>query len=112
MPAEIRHLIFSEDEAIAALREYYRRSAAPLPDRTVLHLTIVGENPPSVTLKSRGRNADIIGVSGEDLLSALILYCHGDRVPLPVRGSKEVTILNNRLAIVVKLQRRPKMRAA
>jgi hypothetical protein len=112
MPAEIRHLIFAEDEVIAALRDYFRRSAAPLPDRTVLRLNIVGDDPPSVTLTSRTRQATMIGVSGEDLLAALILYCHGDGVPLPVRGSKELTVLNNRLAILVKLQRRSKMRAA
>ncbi|MBV8651331.1 MAG: hypothetical protein JO255_07675 [Alphaproteobacteria bacterium] len=112
MPAEIRHLIFSEDEAIAALRDYYRRSGTPLPDRAALRLKIVGEDPPSVTLTSQGRCADVIGISGDDLLSALILYCHGDRVPLPVRGSKELTVVKDRLAIVVKLQRRQKVRAA
>jgi hypothetical protein len=112
MPAEIRHLIFSEDEVVAALRGYYRRSTTPLPDRAALRLNIVGEDPPSVTLTSRGCTADIIGISSEDLLSALILYCHGDRVPLPVRGSKEITVVKDRLAIVVKVQRRQKVRAA
>jgi hypothetical protein len=108
MPAEIRHLVFSEVEAIIALRDYYRRSGNALPDRVVLRMTILGEDAPSVTLTAaagRRRPAIDFRVSSEDLLSALILDCHNQGIPLPVRGSKELVVLNERLAIVVKLPR-------
>ena len=45
-----------------------------MPDRAVLRLNIVSENPPSVTLTSRARHITAIGVSSDDLLAALILY--------------------------------------
>jgi hypothetical protein len=108
MPAEIRHLVFAEDEVVAALRDYYRRSGQKLPDRTVLHLTIVSDLPPTIKLTTRAtrsRSRSEFSVTGEELLSALIFYCHNQQIPLPVRGSKDVTILNDRLTIVVKLPR-------
>lgn len=108
MPSEIRHLVFSEEEALAALRDYCRKSGKPLSEDALLHLKIVNQTPPFAMLAtdaSKGQPATHQRVSTEDLLSALILYCHGNRVPLPVRGTKTLAVLNERLAVVVSLPR-------
>jgi hypothetical protein len=108
MPSEIRHLVFSEEEALVALREYCRKSGKPLSDHALLHLKIVGQTPPFAMLAtdaSKGQPATNQRISTEDLLSALILYCHGNRIPLPVRGNKTLSVLNDRLAVVVSLPR-------
>jgi hypothetical protein len=106
MPAEIRHLIFSPPEVTAAIRNYCLRSGQLIPDDVTTRLDVGAENRPIVTISIEGgkhrRPADL-QVAGEKLLASLILFCHSKRIPLPVRGTKELCVLHGRLVVVVQL---------
>jgi hypothetical protein len=106
MPAEIRHLIFSDPEVTAAIRNYCQRSGQLIPDDVTTHLEIGAENQPIVTISvqaGRHRRQAAVQVAGEKLLASLILFCHGKRIPLPARGAKALCVLNGRLTVVVQL---------
>ena len=106
MPAEIRHIIFSNPEVTAAIRNYCLKSGQLIPDDVTARLEIGAQNRPIVTISVTGgrhrRQVDL-QVSGEKLLAALILFCHSKRIPLPVRGAKDLCVLHGRLTVVVQL---------
>jgi hypothetical protein len=106
MPAEIRHLIFSDPEVTAAIRNYCQKSGQLIPDHVTTRLEIGAENRPMVIISMNAgkhrRQADL-HVAGEKLLAALILFCHGKKIPLPVRGAKDLCVLKGRLTVVVQL---------
>jgi len=106
MPAEIRHLIFSNPEVTAAIRNYCQKSGQLIPDHVTTRLEIGAENRPIVVISmntgKHRRQADL-QIAGEKLLAALILFCHGKRIPLPVRGAKELCILKGLLTVVIQL---------
>ena len=106
MPAEIRHLIFSNPEVTAAIRNYCLKSGQMIPDDVTTRLEIDAENRPIVTISvaaGKHRRQVELRVSGEKLLASLILFCHSKRIPLPVRGAKDLCVLHGRLTVVVQL---------
>jgi hypothetical protein len=104
MPGEIRYLLFSDAEAIMAMIEYDRRVARIVPSPEFAALKLFGEQPSSIVLCiDRGRHQANIKIEGEQMLAALILYCHRKRVPLPARGSKALSVVHGRLAVLVRL---------
>lgn len=112
MPTEIRHLLFSETELSEAIRDYYQRSGQLLPVNARSVLKIDKGDQPFVRVAADTRRAEIdIKVKGEELLASLIFFCHKRRIPLPARGSKELAVLNGRLAVVIKLPMQPALKA-
>jgi hypothetical protein len=106
MPAEIRHLIFTDLELNSAIRNYFQKSGKLVPDDATTCLAIDEKNKPIVTIAvaaGRHRRPSSAQIAGEKLLAALILYCHSKRIPLPARGAKELVVLNGRLAVLVQL---------
>jgi hypothetical protein len=106
MPAEIRHLIFTEPEVATAIRNYYQKSGKMVPDDATTRLEVDDKNKPVVTISveaGRHRRQSAAQITGEKLLAALILFCHSKRIPLPARGAKELCILNGRLVVLVQL---------
>ncbi|MBV8651330.1 MAG: hypothetical protein JO255_07670 [Alphaproteobacteria bacterium] len=106
MPAEIRHLIFSNPEVTSAIRNYCLRSGQLIPDDVTTRLEVGAENKPIVTISveaGKHRRPVDLQVAGEKLLAALILFCHGKRIPLPVRGAKELCVLHGKLTVVIQL---------
>lgn len=106
MPAEIRHIIFSNLEVTAAIRNYCLKSGQLIPDDATIRLDTGAENRPIVTISIEGgrhRRPIHLQVAGEKLLASLILYCHSKRIPLPVRGTKDLCVLHERLTVVVQL---------
>jgi hypothetical protein len=104
MPTEIRHVIFSEEEALEALRWHSIGVGRPFPFGAVMRIDT--KEPPSVIVTSAADKDDLaaaLSFSTEQLLTALLLFCHKKRIPLPVRGSKEIAVVSGRLMLIVTL---------
>ncbi|MDB5410366.1 MAG: hypothetical protein JWL84_5278 [Rhodospirillales bacterium] len=105
MPTEIRHLLFTPEEVTTALRNYCNRGGRPFPSHVKGYVIEGGPAQPSVTITataSDGRDTSL-SFGGEKLVAPLLLFCNGKKIPLPLRGTKELTILNQLLTLVVKL---------
>ena len=101
---EIRHLVFNRQElqeiAYGFLDDRGERPSASGSiwelggERDGVRLTLVpaanrsGEQSPKI-------------LRGGELLSAAILFCKRRRVPLPVRGQKEIGIMRGSLSLVI-----------
>ena len=104
MPTEIRHVIFSEEEALEALRWHSIGVGRPFPFGAVMRIDT--KEPPSVIVTAAPDKEDlapVLSFSTEQLLTALLLFCHKKRVPLPVRGTKEIAVVSGRLMLIVTL---------
>jgi hypothetical protein len=105
MPSEIRHLLFTPEEVTTALRNYCNRGGRPFPSNIKGYAIEGGPARPSVILTattSDGRD-NSLSFGGEQLVAPLLLFCNGKKIPLPLRGTNELTILNQQLTLVVKL---------
>jgi hypothetical protein len=105
MPSEIRHLIFTPEEVTTALRNYCNRAGRPFPSNITNYAIEGGPARPSVMISAIGSDGRDTGVSfgGEQLVAPLLLFCNLKKIPLPARGTKELTILNQQLTLDVKL---------
>jgi hypothetical protein len=106
MPIEIRHMIFSNQEVITAARHYYQRFNRSIPDNSAIRLDACAGVPVAVVISaaaSKSRPPAEFRLTGEELLAAIILFCHTKRIPMPSRGAKEICLMGGRLTFVVTL---------
>ena len=109
MPTEIRHLLFTAEEATSAIRNYCISASLPFPMNAAVY-TLEGGQQPLVRIapaSPRGRDQGV-AFAGKELLAALLLHCQKKRIPLPARGAKDVMILNDQLTLIVKLLSPPR----
>jgi hypothetical protein len=79
-------------------------SGRPFPHKAAM--TPAGEGSSSVIVTAAAavdNVAKALYFSTEQLLTALLLFCNKKKIPLPVRGSKHILILNRRLMLVIKV---------
>ena len=105
MPSEIRHIIFQEAEVGRALRTYRERTgtvvkAAEAATYTNERIGAGEELRFSMTVGS-GPNSQTLSAAGSELAAALILYCRGQRIPLPAGASKSLQRFGSQLCLVV-----------
>ena len=105
MPSEIRHLVFSTTEVVAAIREYRRHVGRPLPTGTLrrfeMHPGKGGVRAsfdivPDNTIPAQGWE-----VGSAEITDALILYCGAHNVPLPATGVKTLQRFGDSLLLIV-----------
>ncbi len=106
MATEIRHVMFTVEEAITALREYCISAGKRFPHQVAV-FSVEGVYDPLVRVSPP---ADLAGseksvsFAGKELVAPLLLYCRRKKIPLPARGEKEIVILNKQLTLVIKLR--------
>jgi hypothetical protein len=104
MPAEIRHLVFTKEELVTALRAYALKSGTKFPETAEASLSLAGGHRPAVQVQCGSRrNGSSLHFSGQELVAPLILFCNKKRIPLPVRGQKELTVMGGKLVLIVQL---------
>ena len=105
MPSEIRHLVFSTTEVVAAIREYRRHVGRPLPTGTLrrfeMHPGKGGVRAsfdivPDNTIPAQGWE-----VGSAEITDALILYCDAHHIPLPSTGIKTLQRFGDSLLFIV-----------
>jgi hypothetical protein len=106
MPTEIRHVMFSAEEAMTALRDYCVSAGRRFPAYASV-LTIEGVHDPLVRVSAPSDAAGedrSVSFTGRELAAPLLLYCRRKRIPLPARAEKQIIVLGGRLALVIKLR--------
>jgi hypothetical protein len=110
VPTEIRHVLFTHAEALEALLEHCRRSRRPLPNGQVTG-TKFGETAPDGPLRFEVKVANdanpsvprIYALEGLELLGALISYCKGRGIPLPMKADKKLQAFGQKVGLVLTL---------
>jgi len=103
---ELRCIMFNDREVAAAIVERRRRMKEPLPPGTVERMAF--ENGPGGTATTLFLVADDgtkheIRLGDAEVASALVAYCLGRRVPLPVDAEKFMQVVNDHLALMIRV---------
>jgi hypothetical protein len=104
--SELRHIGFSKDALIMALKLYFATSKHQLPAGTVESCTYETEPDLLVTLGIRNPATGAvskINIQAPTVAAAMITYCGKVRVPLPRSGEKSLKVIGDQLNLVVKV---------
>ena len=105
MPSEIRHIVFSAAEVAAAIREYRRHVARPLPAgilrRFEMHPGRGGVRASLHILADNAGPAASCEVGSAEITEALVLYCGAHNIPLPSAGIKTLQRFGDSLLFIV-----------
>lgn len=104
MPAEIRHVMFTSDEVATAIRSYCLGNGRILPNSAIF--TIDGGEQPYVRVTTQAGQAQretSAFFAGEALIAPLLLFCQKKKIPLPLWGAKEISTIDNKLTLIIKL---------
>jgi hypothetical protein len=107
---ELRHISFSKDALVMAVKLYYAASKKSLPPGVVEGCEIVAAPDTQVEITIR---ADATGqlskvpVPAETIGAAMINYCRKVNVPLPREGKKSLLVSGDNLVLVVNVQAQP-----
>ena len=103
---ELRCILFNEREVAAAVIERRRRMREPLPTGTVDRMTFKHGPEGTVSvlhLTDDDGNKHEVKVADPEVASALVAYCLGRRVPLPVDADKFLQVINDHLALMIRV---------
>jgi hypothetical protein len=100
---EVRYIVFSPDEARAALISFLQKQGTVATPNDILALDFVGPNDaPSSLMQLRGRSATELTALGPPyLIAALLLYCGDQGIPIRRRAEKRVELSINGLTLVL-----------
>lgn len=104
--SELRHIGFSKDALIMALKLYFATTKHSLPAGTVESCTFVTEPDLIVTLGIRNDTSPQpakINIQAPTVAAAMITYCGKVKVPLPRTSEKSLRVIGDQLNLVVKV---------
>ncbi|HJT14257.1 MAG TPA: hypothetical protein VJ790_16675 [Dongiaceae bacterium] len=107
---ELRHISFSKDALVMAVKLYYAATKKPLPSGVVEGCEIVAAPDTQVEITIRDDAAgqlQKIPISAEIIGAAMINYCRKVNVPLPRDGKKSLLVSGDNLVLVVSVQAQP-----
>ena len=107
---ELRHISFSKDALVMAVKLYYAASKKPLPSGVVEGCEIVAAPDTQVEISIRDDASGMIQkvpVPAETIGAAMINYCRKVNVPLPRDGKKSLLVSGDNLVLVVNVQATP-----
>lgn len=104
--SELRHIGFSKDALIMALKLYFATSKHQLPTGTVESCGF--ETQPDIVATLGIRNPTTgavskINVQAPTIAAAMITYCSKVKVPLPRNGEKSLRVTGDQLTLVVQV---------
>ena len=107
---ELRHISFSKDALVMAVKLYYASTKKSLPSGVVEGCEIVAAPDTHVEITIRD-DADgqlqKVPVPAETIGAAMINYCRKVNVPLPRDGKKSLLVSGDNLVLVVSVQAQP-----
>jgi hypothetical protein len=109
MPKEIRYLLFSTEEVLAALVEEATAAAPGMARDDVsfsLQMGATAQGGVALRVARRQRDGKLRparALQDEEVLALLLRLCRRTRVPLPLRGVKRVELVGRCLALSVTL---------
>ncbi|HKP25568.1 MAG TPA: hypothetical protein VJV39_17000 [Dongiaceae bacterium] len=107
---ELRHISFSKDALVMAVKLYYAATKKSLPSGVVEGCEIVATPDTHLEITIRddaGGQLQKIPISAEIIGAAMINYCRKVNVPLPRDGKKSLLVSGDNLVLVVNVQAQP-----
>ena len=110
MPIEMRVMMYNDQEVVAALAAFYRKSGRPLTVGQISRYVIHEGDAVSVTLAVETIDGDIVEheITEADLAAAIIMHAIGAKIPLPAEADKRIMVVENQVTLVIH-KRRNKM---
>lgn len=109
MVSEVRTLVFSNDELVQALEAFmdHREMAFPTEAQAIVTLTNVEDgNELAAILTYDDAGSSQISFTGQDVGTALVLFCMRQAIPLPRTHHKSVEWRGDNAALVIRHQTR------
>lgn len=100
---ELRCLVFTGQEVIKAVLDRRRRMREPLPTGTVdkiVHHQAEGIQTILKVVSDDGDIQDLI-LPEPEVAAAMVAYCMGRRIPLPVESDKTLSLINGALTLMI-----------
>jgi hypothetical protein len=107
---ELRHISFSKDALVMAVKLYYAATKKSLPSGVVEGCEIVATPDTEVEITIRDDAAgqlQKVRIPAEIIGAAMINYCRKVNVPLPRDGKKSLLVSGDNLVLVVNVQVQP-----
>ena len=107
---ELRHISFSKDALVMAVKLYYAATKKSLPSGVVEGCEIVAAPDTQLEITIRddaGGQLQKVPISAEIIGAAMINYCRKVNVPLPRDGKKSLLVSGDNLVLVVNVQAQP-----
>lgn len=107
---ELRHISFSKDALVMAVKLYYAATKKSLPSGVVEGCEIVAAPDTQLEIIIRddaGGQLQKVPISAEIIGAAMINYCRKVNVPLPREGKKSLLVSGDNLILVVSVQAQP-----
>jgi hypothetical protein len=107
---ELRHISFSKEALVMAVKLYYAATKKPLPSGVVEGCEIVATPDTQLEITIRDdASGELrkVAISAEIIGAAMINYCRKASVPLPREGKKSLLVSGDNLVLVVNVQAQP-----
>jgi hypothetical protein len=103
MPIEIRVMMYTDQEVVAALSAYFRRAGKPLTVGTISSFIVEDEPAMSVDLGVETVDGEIVRhkVGETDLAAALLMDAISRKVPLPADSNKRLYLIEDHVSLVI-----------
>jgi hypothetical protein len=103
MPIEIRVIMYTDQEVVAALSGYFRRAGKPLTVGTVQSFKVEDGAVMSVEMSVETADGEIVHhhVVDTDLAAALLMDAISRKVPLPTEANKRLYMIADHLSLVI-----------
>jgi len=106
VPAELRQITFTLTEVMVAIRDHRRRTRNPLPTGTVAGFEMRSDNgiyaDMAIADDTTGKKTTI-RITDEELAAALIFYCIDHRIPMPVKATKTLGLIEGDLRLTIRI---------
>ncbi len=106
LPAELRQITFTSTEVMVAIRDHRRRIRNPLPTGTVTGFEVRADNgiyaDMAIADDLTGKRTTI-RIIDEALAAALIFYCIDHKIPMPVRATKTLGLIEGELRLTIRI---------
>ena len=107
MPIEIRGMMYTDQEVVAALSAYFRRAGRPLTVGTIQNFRVEDEEVISVDLTVETVDGEVVThkVAETDLAAALLMDAISRKVPLPAESNKRLYMIADHISLVIDQRR-------
>jgi hypothetical protein len=109
MASETRRITFSSEELVLALTRQRRDDKQPLPESRIRGTTVAaaangGAIKVAIMLQSKTSDElEPLEIRPAEVGAALIKFCNLQKIPLPRKAAKSITVDNGQIALVLKL---------
>ena len=103
MPIEMRVMMYNDQEIVAALAAFYRKSGRPLTVGQIARYDIHDAGAVSVTLAVETIDGEIVEheITEADLAAAVIMNAIATKIPLPAEADKRILVIENQVTLVI-----------